>query len=56
MLDYPLEDVIDLMRQHMDYKQRRDRQQEAQAPAAPASPSSGQKIIYREATDDDDWW
>ena len=49
MLDYPLTDVIDLMRHHLDYN-RRNRQREA-------SPGRGrsntQDVIYRKA--DDSW-
>lgn len=49
MLDYPLVDVIPLIRQHLDYN-RRTRLREAQAGQAPAR--SGQEIIYRKAGDD----
>jgi hypothetical protein len=59
MLDYPLADVIDLMRHHMD-RNRRTQLQEIptaqQAAPAPIPRSSGQRVIYRKATDNDDWW
>ena len=52
MLDYPLEDVIDLMRQHMDYN-RRTRQREA-LQAGQNNRSNTQDVIYRKA--DDSWF
>lgn len=52
MLDYPLQDVIDLMRQHMDYN-RRNRQREA-AQADRVARSNTQEVIYRKA--DDSWF
>jgi hypothetical protein len=51
MLDYPLEDVIDLMRHDLDYN-RRTRQREAQAPQA--IHGNTQEVIYRKA--DDSWF
>lgn len=58
MLDYPLADVIALMRHHLDRNRRTPSQAIPiqQAAPAPLPHSTGQQIIYREATDNDDWW
>lgn len=58
MLDYPLADVITLMRHHLD-RNRRITPQTIPRQAAPGplpQRSNGQQVIYREATDTDDWW
>lgn len=59
MLDYPLPDVIALMRHHLDRNRRMTPQaiptaQQA-APAPIPQRSGGQQVIYREATDDE-WY
>ena len=58
MLDYPLADVIALMRHHLDRNRRTQIQETPTQQEAPAHipRSSGQQVIYREATDADDWW
>lgn len=59
MLDYPLADVIALLRHHMDRNRRtqpQDIPMAQQAAPAPIPRGSGQQVIYREATDNDDWW
>jgi len=58
MLDYPLADVFALMRHHLDRNRRIPPQDipTQQAAPAPRPRSSGQQVIYREATDNDDWW
>lgn len=52
-------DIIALMRHHLDRNRRTTPQdvptvQQAAQPALPRS--SGPQVIYREATDNDDWW
>ena len=49
MLDYPLVDVLDLIKDHMDYNRRKPAAQAATAP-----PSTQKKVIYRQA--DDSWF
>lgn len=58
MLDYPLPDVIALMRHHLDRNRRTPAQEitARQEAPAPIPRSSGQQVIVREATDDDEWW
>ena len=59
MLDYPLADVIALMRHHIDRNRRTQPQDIPMAQPttpAPIPRSNGQQVIYREATDADDWW
>lgn len=58
MLDYPLVDYISLLRHHLDRKRRtqpQDIPMAQQAAPAPIPRSSGQQVIYREATDDE-WY
>ena len=57
MLDYPLVDYISLLRHHMDRNRRMQPQAiPQQAAPAPIPRSDGQRVIYRQATDNDDWW
>lgn len=49
ILDYPLADMMDLIRQHLDYN-RRSRAREA----ASTNQNKPQEVIYRKA--DDSWF
>ena len=59
MLDYPLADVIALMRHHLDRTRRTTPQYiptaQQETPARIPKRSTGQQVIYREATDDE-WY
>ena len=50
ILDYPLEDMIVLIRQHRDYTRR---QRAAKPQPGPHKKSNTQEVIYRRA--DDSW-
>ena len=58
MLDYPLVDYISLLRHHMDRNRRTQPLGTTgqQAAPGPIPRSNGQQVIYRQATDNDDWW
>lgn len=49
ILDYPLVDVIDLIKIHLDYSRRTKPQQNTKGPKTPTG--SAEKVIYRKAGD-----
>lgn len=53
ILDYPLEDMIVLIRQHRDYT-RRQRATQPQPQPGPHKKSNTQDVLYRRA--DDSWF
>lgn len=50
MLDYPLTDVLDLVREHLDHAQ--NTKQQADAPRPQPRNSGKEKVIYRQAGDE----
>lgn len=53
LLDYPLVDVLDLIREHLDHN-RRDRQRLQKIDRPQPRDSGREKVIYRQA--DDTWF